>query len=88
MVKRLNFCEWTDSVEGWLDPELWFPAQRELKLEDFKGLECYGGLDFSVSSDLTAFVLVFVGPLETLTAFSWFWMPGDVLLELEEHGMA
>ena len=85
LVKRLNFCEWTDSVEGWLDPELWFPAQRELKLEAFKGFECYGGLDFSVSSDLTAFVLIFVGPLETLFAFSWFWMPGDVLLELEER---
>lgn len=83
LVRRLNFCQWTEAVDGWLSWDMWSPALAHLNLEDYAGMKCYGGLDASISSDLTALVLAFeVGPRQW-DVFSWFWMPGDRLLELQ-----
>jgi phage terminase large subunit-like protein len=91
LVRRLNFCQWTDAADAWITKDVWFAcqAQEPLKLEDYAGRECFGGLDLSLSSDLTAFVLLFPMGERKFDCFSWFWMPGDRLLELETRdGMA
>ena len=86
VVRRLNFCEWTESSEGWLPPEIWFPAQATLDLTSgYTDLRCYGGLDLAISSDLTALVLAFETGHKTWDVFSFFWMPGDRLLELQNR---
>ena len=85
VVRRLNFCEWTESAEGWLPPEIWFPAQAALDLAKYEGLPCYGGLDLAISSDLTALVLAFEAGHRKWDVFSFFWMPGDRLLELQDR---
>lgn len=83
LVRRLNFCEWTDATDAWLHREVWSRIQTKLNLGDYEGKTCYGGLDLALAGDLTAFVLVFPMDGATYDAFSWFWMPGDRLIEFE-----
>lgn len=87
LVRRLNFCEWTDAADGWIGRDIWQGVQATLDLDSYAGRECYGGLDLALSSDLAAFVLVFPGVDEPTKydLFSWFWMPGDRLTELENR---
>lgn len=89
LVRRLNFCEWTDAADAWLAKDAWYPLQHKLDLSEYSGMECYGGLDLSISNDLTAFVLAFPMKHRAWDVFSWFWMPGDKLIELQDRdGMA
>jgi phage terminase large subunit-like protein len=85
LCRRLNFCEWTDAQDAWITKDLWLKVQDRLDINDYLGRECYGGLDLSISSDLTAFVLAFPTAHRCWDVFSWFWMPGDRLLELESR---
>lgn len=52
-----------------------------------RGKKCYGGLDLSKSTDLTAFVLLFPPQegLETWVALFWAWRPEDGLAEAEKR---
>jgi phage terminase large subunit-like protein len=89
LCRRLNFCEWTEARDPWISKELWMSVQTHLDLKDYAGRECYGGLDLSIANDLTAFVLVFPNGERRWDAFSWFWMPGGKLYELQDRdGMA
>lgn len=89
LVRRLNFCEWTDAADAWLTKDVWFPLQRKLDLSEYESMECYGGLDLSISNDLTALVLAFPVGHRKWDIFSWFWMPGDKLMALQDKdGMA
>lgn len=86
VVKRLNFCTWTDAGSPWLSYEVWKAARTEIDLEALKGRRCYGGLDLSSTTDVTAFVLIFE-PLEKGGAWlliAWFWLPGDDLLQRDD----
>jgi phage terminase large subunit-like protein len=85
LVRRLNFCQWTDAADAWISKDIWTKVQFKLDLKEYEGQECYGGLDLSQSSDLTAFALVFPTGHRKWDAFSWFWMPGDRLRELEDR---
>lgn len=85
LCRRLNFCEWTESVESWIGHDRWQKVQHNLNIDDYEGQDCYGGLDLSVSSDLTAFILGFPTGHRRWDVFSWFWMPGDRLLELQDR---
>jgi phage terminase large subunit-like protein len=89
LVRRLNFCEWTDAAEAWITKDIWSNVQAKLDLADYDGRECVGGLDLSISSDLTSLLLFFPAGERRWDVFSWFWMPGDRLLELEaKDGMS
>ena len=59
IVKRLNFCIWTESVTKWLSMEKWNACGGAVDAEALKGHTCYGGLDLSSVSDVTAWVKVF-----------------------------
>jgi phage terminase large subunit-like protein len=59
IVKRLNFCIWTESVTKWLSLEAWAACAGAVDPEALRGRTCYGGLDLSSTLDLTAWVLVF-----------------------------
>lgn len=59
-IRRLHFCEWTDSETAWLDRAAWEACEDDsLRIEDFEGQECWVGLDLSAARDMTAYALLF-----------------------------
>lgn len=62
-------------------------ARRQAVRAYLKGKRCYGGLDLSKSTDLTAFVLLFPPQegLELWVALYWGWVPLDGIQEREER---
>lgn len=82
-VRRLHFCQWVESENPVLSGPLWLAAGEAYDDELLVGRECYGGLDLSSTTDLTAFVLLFA-PTETDPKWrqrSWFWLPADNLAD-------
>ena len=75
LVRRLHFCEWTEAEEGWIGREAWESVEAELKIEDYQGEPCYGGLDLSYTKDLSAFAVVFPQEGDRFDAFIYFWKP-------------
>lgn len=60
IVLRLNFCQWTEASTRWLPMEKWRACGREqINLEALQGRECWGGLDLSTTTDITALGWVF-----------------------------
>ncbi len=92
---RLN--EWiATKAVGWLpltlyDKTQWGPSaktEREAWVrERLDGKICFGGLDMSMTTDLTAFVLVFPAQtgLEAAVALFQAWRPRDTVLEAEQR---
>jgi phage terminase large subunit-like protein len=75
---RLHLDLWTQQADRWIDAELW--DENNLGPVDetaLGGRECYGGLDLSSVSDLTAWVLVFPRDedTETVDILARFWCP-------------
>lgn len=81
MVRRLNFCQWTDAENPWISYDVWIDCQDESPI-DLRGRTCWGGLDLSSTQDLTALALVFEptddDPIYRLKV--WFWVPGNDLV--------
>jgi len=84
LVRRLNFCEWTEAESPWISSQAWFDCQD--KAFDYDLLydrRCYAGLDLSSTQDLTALVLLFE-PCDHdkhWRLVPYFWLPGDGLYE-------
>lgn len=83
-VRRLNFCQWTEAANPWIDGEIWFGAQAEPPPPELlRGRKCWGGLDLSSTTDLTAAALLF----EPIPIDPWwrlacrFWLPADGLAD-------
>ena len=58
--QRLHLNVWTQQSDRWIDMALWDSNVGEpIDEAALAGRECYGGLDLSSVSDLTAWVLVF-----------------------------
>ncbi len=70
-----------DKAESWLTAALWRSAQADLDLAGYAGRPCWGGLDLSLTKDLTALVLAFEAGARRWDAFAWHWMPGDRVAE-------
>lgn len=85
MVRRLHFCQWTDAEGGWMSRSVWEAVEHELKLEDYQGERCFGGLDMSFTTDLSAFALVFPTGPDTFDAFVDFWKPKEGLQTAVRH---
>ncbi len=89
-VRRLHFCEWVEALNPLISEPVWRAAGEEYDDELLVGRRCYGGLDLSSTTALTAFVLLFE-PTETDPKWrqrSWFWLPQDNLAQRsKEHGV-
>ena len=86
LVRRLNFCQWTQAESPWLSPQVWMPAARDYTAEQLHGRRAYAGLDLSSTTDLTALVLV-VEPVESAEPWrilTWVWMPDADLAQREK----
>lgn len=86
IVRRLNFCQWTEAHNPWISFEVWNSARRVYDWRDLQGRRAYGGLDLSSTTDLTGLVL-WVEPAEPgepwhLVPFAW--LPDEGLGRKEE----
>jgi phage terminase large subunit-like protein len=61
IVKRLNFCLWTEAASGWVDMYAWNNQCRDssLKIEQFEGKPCWLAIDAANKIDVTAMAAVF-----------------------------
>lgn len=86
LVRRLNFCQWTDATNPWISADIWLGAAREYDWRDFRGRRAWAGLDLSSTTDLTGLVL-YIEPVEPgepwrLAPFAW--LPEEGLQRKEE----
>ncbi len=63
IVRRLNFCQWTDAESPWISHEVWKEAQLDYDVEDLRGRRAIAALDLSSTTDLTGLVFL-VEPIE------------------------
>lgn len=99
LFRWLRLNQWISvKAVSWLSLTLydklqWGPskkAEREIWLEKLKGLTCYGGVDLSSTTDLTAFVLFFPpqNGLEKAVWLPYIWRSSKDLLEAERRDKA
>jgi phage terminase large subunit-like protein len=79
LVRRLNFCEWTEQNERWLDMALWDTGAQPIDIAALRGRSCFGGLDLAKVNDLSSLALVFppVVPGEPSQVIWRHWIPKD-----------
>ena len=82
---RLNQWVSTKTV-GWIPLTIYDKTQWNGDAEELRGKRCYGGLDLSSTTDLTAFALLFPRQegLETAVTLWWAWVP-DSDIEARER---
>lgn len=81
--RTLRLNTWLYEVSRWINIEQWDKCKRVIDLEELKGRTCYGGLDLSSTTDVTAFVLIFP-PIEQddpYIVLPFFWIPKDTIEE-------
>lgn len=77
--RQLRLNQWVKQAVRWMPMEKWDACAFAVDQESLRGRVCYGGLDLSSSTDITAFVLVFP-PLDEddkYTVMPFFWIPED-----------
>lgn len=77
LTKHLNV--WTNQADRWLNLEDWKVCAGDYTEESLYGRQCFGGLDLSTTTDLTAFVLIFPPEErdEPWKAVYRFWVPHE-----------
>ena len=78
--KRLYLNIWTSQETRWLDIVKWDACPDRLDVKSLEGKVCYGGLDLSATTDLTAFDLVFPDE-EELKVLPFIFIPREKMLE-------
>ena len=79
--RQLRLNQWVKQSVRWMQMDKWDACRRNFTEDMLAGRACYGGLDLSSTSDLTAFVLVFP-PTETdehYYTLPYFWLPEETL---------
>ena len=77
IVRRLNFCWWTEGLISWLPADLWARGAGKIDFEQLRGRRCCGGLDVASKTDVAALVLCFPDYPDPghHTLRCWFWIP-------------
>lgn len=86
LVRRLNFCQWTDATNPWISADIWLGAAREYDWRDFRGRRAWAGLDLGSTTDLTGLVL-YIEPEaddEPWRLVPFAWLPEEGLQRKEE----
>jgi len=79
LFRQLRLNQWVKQSVRWMPMAKWDTCGFPVDMESLHGRVCYGGLDLSSTTDITAFVLVFP-PLDESDKFQilpFFWMPED-----------
>ena len=77
--RQLTLNQWVKQAVRWMPMEKWDLCKFPVIEEELEGRVCYGGLDLSSTTDITAFVLVFPPKDEDDRYFilPYFWIPED-----------
>ena len=79
--RQLRLNQWVKQAVRWMPMEKWDACAFPVDEDELEGRVCYGGLDLSSTTDITAFVLVFP-PLDEddkYVVLPYFWVPEDTL---------
>lgn len=79
--RQLRLNQWVKQAVRWMPMDKWDKCAFAVNEEHLEGRVCYGGLDLSSTTDITAFVLVFP-PLDEEDKYiilPYFWIPEDTL---------
>ncbi len=97
MVRRLNFCQWTQQANVWIPLDAWAKCRTTLLPAALVGRDVYVGIDLSEKIDLSAVVLAFPRPIERETpvgdgaldraidVVAHFWMPRNTLMRRSQE---
>ena len=79
--RQLRLNQWVKQAVRWMPMDKWDKCAFSVDPEMLKGRVCYGGLDLSSTTDITAFVLVFPPEDEDDKYYilPYFWIPEDNL---------
>lgn len=77
--RQLRLNQWVKQSVRWMPMDKWDACAFPVDERALEGRVCYGGLDLSSSTDITAFVLVFPPEdgSEGFTILPHFWIPED-----------
>lgn len=81
VFRQLRLNQWVKQSVRWMPMDKWDACAFPIREEDLEGRICYGGLDLSSTTDITAFVLVFP-PLDDQDKYCilpYFWLPEETL---------
>lgn len=79
--RQLRLNQWVKQAVRWMPMDKWDKCAFSVDDDELEGRVCYGGLDLSSTTDITAFVLVFP-PLDEDDKYiilPYFWIPEDNL---------
>ena len=77
--RQLRLNQWVKQDVRWMPMDKWDACAFQVDPNELRGRDCYGGLDLSSTTDITAFVLVFPprDDSEGYTLLTYFWIPED-----------
>lgn len=81
VFKQLRLNIWTSATVCWIPEHIYDRGNHPIDLDDLYGRECFGGLDLSSTSDITALSLVFPprSEEESYIVLPFFWLPEETL---------
>ena len=79
--RQLRLNQWVKQSVRWMPMEKWDACGFTVDVDSLKGRVCYGGLDLSSTTDITAFVMVFPPEDEDdkYVVLPYFWIPEDTI---------
>ena len=79
LFRQLRLNQWVKQSVRWMPMEKWDKCAFTVNQEELAGRECYGGLDLSSTTDITAFVLVFppIDEDDKYHILPFFWIPEE-----------
>ena len=77
--RQLRLNQWVKQSIRWMPMEKWDACNFEVDPAELEGRICYGGLDLSSTTDITAFVLVFppIDEEDKFFVLPYFWVPEE-----------
>ena len=76
-MRMLHLNQWMSSASKWLSDAQWMECNKApIKLEDYKGMTAYAGLDLASVRDISAFVLI-IPEDDRFTVIPYFFAPKD-----------
>ena len=77
--RQLRLNQWVKQAVRWMPMDKWDACAFPVNPDELRGRVCYGGLDLSSTTDITAFVLVFPPRDENdkYVVLPYFWIPED-----------
>lgn len=79
--RQLRLNQWVKQESRWLSVRKWDECKVDFDEADLEGRICYGGLDLSSTTDLTAFVLTFppIDDDDKYFVLPYFWLPEETI---------